>query len=117
MDLSLAKDFKYSFGVLDLKYSGDESYILYAVDKLTKFTPRCFIENKNKDIIIDSVTQIWLGSGLGSPKRLLTYNGGEFENEIFRGKRLKVLICINYILPDKALENGVCELNQAIVGP
>ena len=94
-----------------------KGYILYAVDKLTKFTLRCFIQNKNTDIIIDSVTQIWLGSELGSPKRLLAYNGGEFENEIFREKRVKVLICINYILPHKVLENGVCELNQAIVGP
>ena len=68
--LSLAYGFNDAVAT-DLKHWKNNLYILYMVDIFTKFTFGSFIKNNTLDTIIDTIVQMWIGSGLGSPKRFL----------------------------------------------
>ena len=50
------------------------------VNIFTKFSLASFIKDQTPDTIIDTIVQMRIGSGLGSPKKILADNGGEFEN-------------------------------------
>ena len=54
---------------------------LNMVDLFTKFILDCFIKNKNPDTIIDSFTQMRLGSEWVSHKAILADNRGFLANE------------------------------------
>lgn len=49
------------------------------VDVFMNFKVGCFFKSKNQDTITETVIQMWNGSGLGSPKLDLEYNGGVRE--------------------------------------
>ena len=56
------------------------------VDIFTKFTLISFIKDKTLDTIIDTIVQMWIGSGPSSPEKFIADNdnGGEFANEWIR---------------------------------
>ena len=81
--LSLTNDFNDAVAI-DLKHWKNNLYILYMVDIFTKFTLGSFIKDQTPGTIIDTIVQMWIGSGLGSPKKFLEDNGGIFAKERFR---------------------------------
>ena len=75
--LPLASDFN-DVVVMDLKSWKNGFYILYLIDLFSRFTKAEFIKDKLPSTIIDKVIFMWIGSGLGAPRKFLAYNGGEF---------------------------------------
>lgn len=112
--LPIAKDFNDAVA-LDLKHWSNNKYILYMIDIFTRFTLACFIDDKKPDTIIDSIVKIWIGSGMGSPKRFIADNGGEFANSNFRDMCENLNIEILHTAAQSPWQNGTCERNHAIV--
>ena len=56
--------------------------IIDLVDHATKFSAATVIPSKKRGVIIDAVLKIWV-SIFGSPKKILSDNGGEFTNDDF----------------------------------
>ena len=58
---------------------------------------------------------MWVGCGMGAPKKFLADNGGEFPNEEYRD------ICDNFNVEvlktgsQSPWQNGLCERNHAVV--
>ena len=94
---------------------GKQFTYLYMVNIFTKFTLANFIKDQTPDTIIDTIVQMRIGSGLGSPKKILADNGGEFENERFRDMCENLNIHILNIAAESPWQNGVCERNHAVV--
>ena len=66
---------------MDLK-TINEKHILHLIDHATRYSRGCIVPNKEKSSIVSGVLKIWI-SLFGSPKSILSDNGGEFSNEDF----------------------------------
>ena len=69
---------------LDLKECNsivkNHKYILHMIDAFTRYSVSVFIERKLPEVIVENVFSCWI-SKYGSPKRIWTDLGGEFNNE------------------------------------
>ena len=63
---------------MDLKVWQQGTYILHLIDMATRFSLASIIRDKNPETIINEVMLLWVGNGLGAPKKFLADNGGEF---------------------------------------
>ena len=67
---------------MDLKtYNG--FLILHIIDHATRFSTVAVIRSKEKEEIIDKIFKHWVAL-FGIPRKVLSDNGGEFNNELFR---------------------------------
>ena len=78
---SLAKDFNETVS-MDLKTYND-FLILHIIDHATRFSTVAVIRSKEKEEIIDKIFKHWVAL-FGSLRKVLSDNGGEFNNELFR---------------------------------
>ena len=70
---------------MDLKeWVSKKVWLLYLIDAATRFTLASVIRSKDPSVIIEKIMLLWVGNGLGVPKRFLADNGGEFANEQYR---------------------------------
>ena len=77
---SLAKDFTETVSV-DLKtYNG--FLFLHIIDHATRFSTAAVIRSNEKEEIIDKIFKHWVAL-FGCPRKVLSDNGGEFNNEIW----------------------------------
>ena len=98
---------------MDLKFWGDK-YFLVMVDMATRYCNACVIGSKTASVIIDAVMRHWVAL-FGSPKKILTDNGGEFNNNEFRsmGENFNIeMICT---AAESPWSNGVCERLNAVL--
>lgn len=58
---------------------------------MINFCRSIVIYDKQRRTIIDTITEIWIGTGLDSPEKFLADNGGEFANEDFTDMRILIL--------------------------
>ena len=58
---------------------------------------------------------IWVGNGLGAPKKFLTDNGGEFANEEYKDMCANLNVEIMNTAAYSPWKNGICERNHAVV--
>ena len=100
---------------MDLKVLSHGSYILYLIDMFTRFTKAVFLNNKRPPTIIEKVMLMWVGSGLGSPKKFLADNGGEFSNEEYRDMCENLNVGVLCTAAESPWQNGICERNHAVV--
>ena len=58
---------------------------------------------------------MWVANGFGTPKKLLTDNGGEFANESYKemAEQFNVEICST--AAESSWQNGICERNHAVI--
>ena len=70
---------------IDLKVWKPGIYFLHLIDMAKKFSLASVIRNKNPETIIQQVMIMWIGSGLGAPKKFLVDNGREFANGEYKG--------------------------------
>ena len=69
---------------LDLKeYKKGEIYFLHLVDMATRFSRSGIVKSKDPKVIVEKILEIWLGTGIGPPGKILCDNGGEFANKTF----------------------------------
>ena len=69
---------------MDLKeHIHHKTWILHMIDAATKYSAACIISSKQQDVIIKTIFKVWFAY-FGFPRKFLTDNGGEFNNESFR---------------------------------
>lgn len=78
------------------------------VDLATRFCNACVIKSKSAKIIIDGVMRYWIAL-FGSPKKILTDNGGEFSNSEFRSMAENFNVEVMCTAAESPWSNGVCE--------
>lgn len=112
--LPLAKEFN-EVVALDLKEWKSGIYFLHIIDVATCFSVAGVIRHKTPKVIIEKVMKLWIGSGMGAPKKFLSDNGGEFANEEFRDMAENLNIEIWNTAGYSPWQNGLCERNHAVV--
>ena len=100
---------------MDLKVWQPNVYFLVMVDIATRFCSAVVINNKSADTVIRELFIHWI-TMFGAPRKLLSDNGGEFNNETMRS----VADCFSIKLVCTAAEspwsNSVCERLNGIIG-
>lgn len=98
---------------MDLKL-WNEKYFLVMVDMATRYCNACVIKGKAAHIIIDAFMRYWVAL-FGSPKKILTDNGGEFNNNDFRSMCENFNIEVMCTAAESPWSNGVCERLNAVL--
>ena len=98
---------------MDLKI-WKEKYFLVMVDLATRYCSACVITSKEADVIIDAVMKHWVAI-FGAPKKILTDNGGEFNNNKFRSMCDIFNIHVVCTAAESPWSNGVCERLNAVL--
>ena len=83
VSMPMAREFNETVA-MDLKeWKKGEIYFLHLIDMATRFSRSAVIYSKEKRVIINKIIEIWIGTGIGSPQKILCDNGGEFANAEF----------------------------------
>ena len=98
---------------MDLKTWGSK-YFLVMVDLATRYCSACVISSKSPSVIIDGVMRYWVAM-LGTPKKILTDNGGEFNNDEFRSMGENFNIDVMCTAAESPWSNGTCERLNAVL--
>ena len=99
---------------MDLKQI-DAKHILHLIDHTTRYSRACTVPNKQKSSIVKGVLKIWT-SVFGSPKAILSDNGGEFSNEDFVEMGAKLNTEIKGTAAESPWSNGMNERHNGILG-
>jgi len=101
---------------LDLKFHGDSTYILWAVDEATKLIRGEVIHDKTPETMMKALDDIWItgrGLGPGIPERgFFSDNGTEFLNEKFKGLLQAHGVGLRTTSTFSPQQNGVNERNH-----
>ena len=100
---------------LDLKSFHPNGYVLHIIDHLTRYSAACYIKDKKKETIIKGILDYWIRV-FGSPKNVLTDNGGEFVNQDFIDLAEKFNINLKTTAAESPWSNGLCERHNGILG-
>ena len=90
-------------------------YFLHLVDVATRFSLAAVVRKKTPEVITEKIMTLWIGSGMGPPRKFLADNGGEFANEIFRDMCAYLNIEVMNTAAYSPWQNGICERNHAVV--
>ena len=99
---------------MDLKTYGSV-YFFVIVDLFTKYSVATVIQNKKPATIICNLYTSWI-SLFGSPRKILSDNGGEFNNSEMRDLGEAFNIKIMTTSAESPWSNGVCERLNAVLG-
>ena len=99
---------------MDLKIWGDK-YFLVIVDVATRFCTASVINNKFPSTIISNLFRYWIVL-FGAPRKILTDNGREFNNEELRSLGESYNIRIMATAAESPWSNGICERLNAVIG-
>ena len=99
---------------MDLKSWGSK-YFLVIIDVATRYLTATVIENKHAITIINGVFLSWIAI-FGTPRKILSDNGCEFNNSEMRdlGERFNIKILTT--AAESPWSNGVCERQNAVLG-
>jgi len=101
---------------LDLKFHGDSTYILWAVDEATKLIRGEVIHDKTPETMMKALDDIWItgrGLGPGIPERgFFSDNGTEFLNEKFKSLLQAHGVGLRTTSTFSPQQNGVNERNH-----
>jgi len=100
---------------MDLKIWKQGTYFLVCVDLATRFCRATVITDKSPTTIIKGLFISWI-SLFGAPKKILSDNGGEFNNEVMRELSDGFGIYLVCTAAQSPWSNGVCERLNAILG-
>ena len=64
---------------MDLSQYG-QKYILHIIDLATRYSNAVLINSRHKNIVVENNIRMWLNT-FGVPDKMLTDDGGEFNNE------------------------------------
>ena len=85
------------------------------IDLFTRFTISTVITSKETKVVIDKVIQCWVGTGLGTPKKILVDNGGDFAGEEFKDMCENMNLTVMHTAACSPFSNDICEQNHAVV--
>lgn len=99
---------------IDLKVWGAK-YFLVIIDLATRYCTATVIGDKKAATIIKALFQSWIVM-FGAPGKILSDNGGEFNNEEMRTLGEAFNIKIMATAAESPWSNGVCERLNAVIG-
>lgn len=100
---------------LDLKeYQHNQCWILHLIDTSTRYSAARLIKTKKSEEIIRNIFLMWI-SYFGAPKRFLSDNGGEFNNEGYRQMNEKLNIETCPTAAESPFSNGTVERHNLII--
>ena len=108
--MSMAKDVN-DVIAMDLKKLKNGKHILYIIDLFSRFTMAKIINTKKPAEIVNGLMEKWI-SIFGTPRKILTDNGGEFCNETMLLLTNKFNVEHNTTGAESPWENGICEKNH-----
>ena len=115
VSMPMAREFNETVA-MDLKeWKKGEIYFLHLIDMATRYSRSTVIYSKEKKVIIDKFIEIWIGTGLGCPEKILCDNGGEFANAEFMDMCENLNIRMICTAAESPFSNGLCERNHAII--
>ena len=98
---------------MDLKVWQDK-YFLVMIDLATRYCSACVIKSKEANVIIEAIMRYWIAL-FGAPKKILTDNEGEFNNNEFRSMGENFNIEVMCTAAESPWSNGVCERLNAVL--
>ena len=113
VSFSLAKDFNDAIA-MDLKWCNGV-LCLRLIDHMTRFSATAVIHTKEKEEVVDNIFKMWI-SLFGCSKKILSDNGGEFNNKLLceLGQLLNThILCTSAESP---WSNGITERHNGIIG-
>ena len=99
---------------MDLK-DIDSKHVLHLIDHMSRFSAACVVPSKKKETIIAAILKIWI-STFGCPGRILSDNGGEFNNDDFREMGEKLNTRITTTAAESPWSNGINERHNGLLG-
>ena len=90
-------------------------YFLVIVDIATRFCVAKVIRDKRASTIVKGVMTSWVAM-FGPPKRTLSDNGGEFNNDEFRAMGDSLGIRVMNTAAEAPFSNGICERLNSVLG-
>ena len=111
--IPLAKELNESVA-MDLKEIDSRS-VLHMLYHATRFSKACVIPSKKKEVIVSKICETWI-SLFATPKRILSDNGGEFNNEDLREMGEKLNTTITTAAAESPWSNCINERHNAILG-
>ena len=111
--MALAKSFNESVA-MDLK-DINSKHVLHLIDHMTRFSAACVIPSKKKEVVVAAVLKIWI-SIFGCPEKILSDNGGEFNNEDLREMGEKLNTRITTTAAESPWSNGINERHNGLIG-
>ncbi|XP_077974967.1 uncharacterized protein LOC144430759 [Styela clava] len=105
--LSWANDFNQTVAV-DLHQLGSDMWYLHMIDHFTRYSRAAIVRNKFSSTIVKKFMQNWIGI-FGSPARILSDNGGEFDSEVFKDMCGNFNITFTTTAAYSPWSNGLCE--------
>ena len=111
--LSLSRDFNATIA-MDLKQIQGK-LILHMIDLATRFSQAAVVNNKRRETIVEAVLRFWVNT-FGVPDRILTDNGGEFNNRDMQDMAENLNTEVMTTAAESPWSNGVCERHNAVIG-
>ena len=101
---------------LDLKiYENNKTYFLHIIDHATRFSAATVIKSKKPEVIINDFFKHWVAV-FGSPKKVLSDNGGEFANADFVDMCQNLNISFVTTAAESPWSNGLVEKHNGAIG-
>ena len=98
---------------IDLKTYG-KVHFMHLVDHATRLSAGAIIRNKKPTTVIKELFRVWI-SIYGTPEKLLTDNGGEFNNSEMRDLCERLNIRVKTTAAESAWSNGLVERHHAVI--
>lgn len=115
VSLPLASEFNDTIA-MDLKtYRNNEIYFMHVIDHATRFSAASVIRSKKKEVIVGQFFKHWVAV-FGSPRRILSDNGGEFANSEFIEMCENLNVNFLTTAAESPWSNGLVEKHNHIIG-
>ena len=111
--LSRATDFNQTM-TMDLHQLSDNIWYFHMIDEFTRFSNAVIIKSKATRVVTNKLIQCWI-SLFGSPKRVLSGNGGEFESSEFKDMCENFNIKVVTTPAEAPWSNGIWEQDNHIL--
>ena len=101
---------------MDLKtYKKDKIYFLHIIDHVIRFSVAAVIRSKKGEVIMKEFFSNWIAI-YGTPRKVLSDNGGEFVNEGFMDMCSNFNINFHTTAAEAPWSNGLVEKHNGIIG-
>ena len=111
--MSLSKEFNGTVAMHLKQMEG--KLVLHMIDLATRFSMATVVHNKRKETIVEAVIKTWINT-FGVPERILTDNGGEFNNRDLQDMAENLNTEVLTTSAESPWSNGVCERHNAVIG-
>ena len=112
VSLLLGRDFDETVAI-DLKHWDKNVWFLHLIDLATRFSVSSVITSRHKEVVLNKILLMWIGTGVGTPSMFIADNGGEFANEDY--KDIAENLDITNTAGESPWSNGLCERNHAVI--